>query len=321
MIKKASHYIPVAILSVTVALTASTFAQLGEDVQWLCSGRYVVEEGFVIYDNILALWLAFAGVSISVAYFAIPKLIQAVRKGRSDVTGPIDQTMVKFIVFICACGVGHIIDAANIWLHWYYLAAGWHTFTAIVSIDTFVSLRKHGKFFLAMPSREDYDRYIQVSEVMQEKFGTGFWYLDFATQKVKWSQGARRVYGKPQNWKVDFDEIDNMVMPEYREYYKQETAEHRKHGGEKVITYGILVDGVPRIIKAGIYNITDIEGNVTGIYGYIENITDQQVSPQMLVDSVHGPLPLRISTLQYAMMHIQQSITELKLTHHGRTGD
>lgn len=307
--KKARYYVFVLIAVMSVAVYA-TYMQAPEPGQWLCSGRYVVMGGYVEYDYKLAYWLITGGVLIACAYFAIPALIQKVRVSRDDLTPPIDEALKKFIAFIVVCGIGHLIDSANIFLHQYYIAAGWHTVTAIISIDTYFTLRNNAGYFLTMPSRAYFDQYVKISQEMQNKYKTGFWWFSTIDGTVKWSNGMREIYCKSKDWVVNLDEIDEMVDPEYREHYEKETNDHRSQdGGQNTFDYGIICNGEKKLLRAVVNR-----GASGEIYGSVQDLTKVDLSIDELVRGLEDlPYPTQLIELRSISAKVQNKINDITL--------
>lgn len=77
-------------------------------------------------------------VLISVAYFSIPTVLVL---NRHLVAENAKRLLLLFAAFILSCGVGHSLQAWNIWHAQYWLEGGWKSVTAFVSIVTAWELR------------------------------------------------------------------------------------------------------------------------------------------------------------------------------------
>lgn len=291
-------------------ITGHKYWQASEDEEWLCSGRYIADDGFMVYDYRLAIWLTVSGLIIALSYFAIPALIQKVRKERDDIKGAVDETLLKFITFIVMCGVGHAIDAVNIYLHYYYIAAGWHLATGIISFDTLLSLRRHAGYFLNMPTLSFFQEYQDVSERVQQLSNIGMWWYNLETEEVRWTKGMKKIYGKSEDWETDLAVIDKMVHPESREHYEKETANHRKHGGNAAFEYYVLVNGDKRLFRATII----VADNGKWIYGYVQDLSASTIRAKDIIANISGSDNEKISILTGQILEMQQALNSLKLS-------
>jgi len=103
--------------------------------------------------SVLAPYIA-ANALIAAAYFAIPVLLFVyLRRTKHDDLPR--WTVQAFIVFIAACGSGHVVKIVNVWLPWYWLATGVDWLTAIFSVATACALPIAGARLLARPSRDE----------------------------------------------------------------------------------------------------------------------------------------------------------------------
>lgn len=314
MIKKANTYWIVIVFCLLTAITLSQFWQVDQSFTWLCSGRYILDQG-VQYDYALSYWLVLDAILIASAYFGIPALIHKVRRGREDITPKVDEALKKFIAFILMCGIGHLIDAANIFAHYYYLVAGWHLATGIVSIDTLITLKRNASYFISLPSRTFFDQYLQVSNEMQYHFKTGFWLFDLEKETLWWSDGAKKMYGKTTAWEPNLEEIDAMVTSRSRDDYQKETGSHRKNGGEYSFEYEICVNGENKTIRANIKEVKSPGGKILRIFGSIQQIGAIPISGSELLDSVSGlSNDRRMTYLQNVLVEIQQGINSIRIS-------
>lgn len=306
MISKSRYYLLIVAALLTGGLFLQTSYKAVDQVAWLCSGRFV-QDGGIAYDPLLIFLLGLGSIFIAGAYFAIPAVINKLRAARSDIKGAVDDTMVKFIAFIMMCGIGHLIDFANIYFHYYYVSAAWHIGTGIISIDTFLSLRSNADFFTSLPSKTFFQQFQRASEAMQLRKGFGIWWYDTDTGKVRWSSGMKNIYKKPHDWEVDLDVIDKMVHPESREFYDQETARHRSEGGDAVFEYYVTVEGQKRLFKAFVYDAQD------GIFGSVVDVTAKTLSGADVIKSMTGNKEERIGKLQLIKIEIEQEIAHLRI--------
>lgn len=311
MIKTARHYkyLVVALLTLGVCAHYSFNAIHAEPVSWLCSGRYI-DSGSIQYDTLLVVWSWLAAIGIAVAYFAIPGIIYRISKQRDDIDSKGRDVLQRFTGFILMCGVGHLLNAANIHLHYYYLAAAWHTATAIISIDTAINLARVAPYFINLPSRREFDQYRTVSENIQRSSSYGFWFFDPHTGAVKWSIGLYLIYGFKRSEPLSLEKIDALVHPDSRAHYLKETKDHREHGGDADFTYKIVVDGKTKVVRAGIFQ--DKENGTA--YGYVRDLTATPLKADDIIDAAESlPDNLQASTVLSIATRLQNYVDSKRL--------
>jgi PAS domain S-box-containing protein len=91
----------------------------------------------------------------AVAYFSIPLLILHIIRRRPALK--VGNVYLLFVLFILACGVGHILDVWTIWHPDYYLQGVSKVFTALVSIVAAYKLWRLAPQLEKIPSIEEYE--------------------------------------------------------------------------------------------------------------------------------------------------------------------
>ena len=83
--------------------------------------------------------------------------------------------------------------------------------------------------------------YRLVSDDLQIKHGTGFWWFDYRTEQIFWSAGMYRLYGWDLGEEVTFDKMDAYVHPDSRDKYEKHAAGLRSiDGGAPDLIYDIV---------------------------------------------------------------------------------
>ena len=102
------------------------------------------------------LWtFAVSDAVIFLSYVSISLRLVLLHRKRPDII-PLNVIFLSFAAFIFTCGVGHILDVANIWHGRYALSASWRLMTAICSAPVgFFVWRWHSSLD-AVPSPEDF---------------------------------------------------------------------------------------------------------------------------------------------------------------------
>ncbi|MGR9116864.1 MAG: response regulator [Gammaproteobacteria bacterium] len=93
---------------------------------------------------------AISNILIALAYFAMPFVILLFLKRRPDIKHRF--LFVIFALFILACGVTHVLNAATIWFPAYYLSGIMLATTAVVSIISAVALIVYFPKLVSLPS-------------------------------------------------------------------------------------------------------------------------------------------------------------------------
>ena len=91
----------------------------------------------------------------AVAYFSIPLLILHIIRHRPSLK--VGNVYLLFVLFILACGVGHILDVWTLWHPDYYLQGTSKAFTALVSIVAAYKLWRLAPQLEKIPSLDEYE--------------------------------------------------------------------------------------------------------------------------------------------------------------------
>ncbi|MBM3202341.1 two-component sensor histidine kinase, partial [Candidatus Woesearchaeota archaeon] len=91
----------------------------------------------------------------ALAYFSIPvMIIQIIRRRPVLRVGNVYQL---FVLFILACGMGHVLEIWTIWYPDYYLQALSKAFTAVVSMLAAFKLWRLSPLLEKLPSLDEYE--------------------------------------------------------------------------------------------------------------------------------------------------------------------
>jgi hypothetical protein len=95
----------------------------------------------LLWDPALVAMKVIADSMIAFAYFTIPlSLWLFVDKQQKAISPVATRILVSFVLFICLCGLTHVMDVVTIWFPWYWLDGYLRVATAIASIITAVTL-------------------------------------------------------------------------------------------------------------------------------------------------------------------------------------
>ncbi|NOT74438.1 MAG: hypothetical protein HOP08_05875 [Cyclobacteriaceae bacterium] len=132
-----SHLTTASVSNMSIGLQANSFFSSLFDTslwpdRWNC-GVWTPLHGWIYILSDLFIWMS---------YFAIPLILGffLFKKGIADI--PFKTVFILFIVFILACGLTHLMDAAIFWWPAYKLSALLRFITAVVSVVTVVAMVK-----------------------------------------------------------------------------------------------------------------------------------------------------------------------------------
>lgn len=95
----------------------------------------------------LLLWSSVVtDVLIALAYYAIPFVFMRLRlAGHLSLDSALTPIWTALQWFILSCGTGHLVDAANVWLAWYWLKVTVNVLTVASSSVAVVIFVRHGQ--------------------------------------------------------------------------------------------------------------------------------------------------------------------------------
>lgn len=112
----------------------------------------------------------------------------------------------------------------------------------------------------------------------QRLAGMGSFHWDAQTDEVRWSRGLTRLYGRPEGEAPGgVQDYLAAIREDHREEVGAAVARVAAGGGPVQHRYPITrVDGVERWVTAHVEAVQDADGEVRGLAGYCQDITDQQ---------------------------------------------
>lgn len=254
--------------------------------RWHC-GNWTEFHGWLYIISDLLIWSA---------YFAIPITILRYITRRTEVK--FVKTYFLFAAFILACGSTHLLDAVIFWFPAYRLSAlvrfitgviSWATVFHLVKLLPVASqLRSHAELEKEIEEREKAEEALRLTNNQlieaQEIAKMGSWQWNIAQGKIEWSDGMYKLYGKPKDVQLQFDEIMGMVHPEDREALDKHIENALATHVYSTYTYRICrPDGI-RIMMANGDVVLDDQGKVVQMIGTIQDITEQQLAQQQILE-------------------------------------
>ena len=95
----------------------------------------------LLWDPALVAMKVISDSMIAFAYFSIPLALWSfVNKQHRAISPVVVRILVSFVLFICLCGITHVLDVVTIWFPWYWLDAYVRVATAVASLLTAITL-------------------------------------------------------------------------------------------------------------------------------------------------------------------------------------
>lgn len=262
------------------------FETEGFPARWHCGSGWDAFTGWFYICSNLMIWSA---------YFAIPTIIITYVSKRKDVR--FSRVYILFASFILACGATHLIDALLFWIPVYRISAVLLFLTGCISWMTVAQLIKLMPVAFSLKSAEALEQEVQQRKTAETKLRMsirqlndaqklarfGHWHWDLKTDEVTWSEGVFRIYGLPDKYPINYDEIIQFTHPDDREYVQKTVqaciAEQRNwEYYHRILTS----DGQERTIHAlGNIGLAD-DGSVAALFGTVQDVTEQKRVEQEL---------------------------------------
>jgi two-component system, chemotaxis family, sensor kinase Cph1 len=112
------------------AFFSTLFDSSSWPARWQC-GKWTTVHGWVYIVSDIVIWFSYFMIPLILGYFVYRKKKEAI---------PFKSIVLLFIVFILACGLTHLVDAAIFWWPVYKLSALIRFLTAVVSLATVFAL-------------------------------------------------------------------------------------------------------------------------------------------------------------------------------------
>ncbi len=255
--------------------------------RWHC-GRWSDFHGWLYLLSDLAIWGA---------YFTLPVIIVSYIAKKQDVR--FSKIYFLFAAFIVACGSTHFLDALAFWYPFYRLSALVRFATAIISWVTVFSLIKMLPAAFSLKTAEQFEAEIeqrrkaedqlrinnQLLNEAQDIAKLGHWQWDVPANKVTWSQGAIKVFGRaagsPQ---ITYDDYLLAIHPEDRQYVSDAISDAISKQVFPTFYHRILLpNGQTRLVLSKGEVIVGNNGQTEQMIGTVQDVTDQKNFEQELL--------------------------------------
>ncbi|RYE01267.1 MAG: PAS domain S-box protein [Sphingobacteriales bacterium] len=257
--------------------------------RWHC-GNWSDFHGWLYIISDLLIWSA---------YFAIPLTILRYVTRRVDVR--FTRAYFLFAAFILACGSTHLLDAVIFWFPAYRLSALVRFFTGVISWVTVFYLLKLVPIALRYKSAEELEREVQERQRVEEELRVavaqlneaqeiakmGHWQWDIARNEVTWSLGLFRVYGlEPTEKGLNYEQYLAHIHPEDRNFVDELIRQALQDKHYQSFTHRVITPaGETRMLLAKGDVLLNEHGNLTGMIGTAQDITDQYEAQHTLLEN------------------------------------
>lgn len=256
--------------------------------RWHC-GNWSDFHGWLYIISDLLIWSA---------YFAIPLTILRYVTKRVDVR--FTRAYFLFAAFILACGSTHLLDAVIFWFPVYRLSALLRFFTGVISWATVFYLIRLVPVAMRLKTAEELEREVaervkaegqlrvavaKLNEA-QEIARMGHWQWDIAQNSVTWSPGLFRVYDLPVSDRgLSYEEYLAQIHPEDRSFVDEAIRRALQQKHYEPFTHRIITPaGATRIIQAKGEVIVNEAGDITGMIGTAQDITEAEEVQRTLLE-------------------------------------
>jgi PAS domain S-box-containing protein len=152
------------------------------------------------------------------------------------------------------------------------------------------SIKMAFKLFDAHAELLERERALRDSEALlglaQEAASIGFWNLDLANGAITWSSGVRAIFGlEPGEGEPDLDGFLGYVYPDDLDFVREQTSKQLEPMAEPraVYVYRIIDrSGELRYLEHIGRQRLDRSGNILGLYGSIQDITERRLSEEAI---------------------------------------
>lgn len=129
----------------------------------------------------------------------------------------------------------------------------------------------------------------KISDEIQALAHIGYYEWNAEITKVYWSDEMYRIYGyEPGEIELNQEVMDTMLPPEARAYRHELMGQLFLEPGSYDYEHQILKkDGKIGVVTGKVRSYTDPNGNVLGVRGYAQDITDKYLAQQKLKENEH----------------------------------
>ncbi|MBF2027550.1 MAG: PAS domain-containing protein [Oscillatoriales cyanobacterium C42_A2020_001] len=236
---------------------------------------------------------------IFLAYFSIPLQLLYIIKKRKDL--PFNCIILLFGSFIVACGTGHLMDVWTLWHPTYWLSSFVKLSTAIISIGTTIALFTLIPQILKLPSptqlaaanaklKAEIQERREVESELQQSQQMFQLVIDTFPQRIFWKNrfsqylGCNKQFAQDVSLQFTHNIVgrDDFALP-----WKDSAQQYQMNDQEIMATripklnveeYRIKDDGSPNWIRVNMIPLEDEVGEVIGLLGSYEDITEYKLA-------------------------------------------
>ncbi|MBW4489149.1 MAG: PAS domain-containing protein [Trichocoleus desertorum ATA4-8-CV12] len=283
-------------------------------------------------------WLHIASNSIiALAYYSIPLMLVYFVHKRRDI--PFNGIFILFGIFIVACGTTHLMDIWTLWHPHYWISGLLKAITAAVSFYTALELRSLIPQALSLPSSAQLEAANQKLEdeiverqrmeiALRESQQMLRLVIDTIPQAIFWKNHKSVYLGCNRSFALDAGlaapesivgrtDYELAWKPEEAEFFQScdrlvmDTDQPEAH----IIESQLRADGKQTWLDTSKVPLHNVEGQVVGILGIYEDITERQQADAVLRESEEC-LRQRTQQLEQTLKELQK--TQSQLIHTGK---
>ncbi|HEY9863277.1 MAG TPA: ATP-binding protein [Candidatus Obscuribacterales bacterium] len=273
---------------------------------WMISQQLIVITAFMPHGSCYLWESKLIGLHLlsdlftAIAYFSIPiALIYFVHRCKDL---PFPNILILFSTFIFACGLSHLMSILTLWYPVYWLSGGVKAITAIISIFTAGTIIPLVPQLLQLKTPKELEelnelldksqKYYQKSQQMLELI------MNTIPQRIFWKdrnsvfQGCNLQVALDSGLKSPKDVIgktdyDLAWTLDQAESYRQVDREIMETNipRYRIIETQLQANGKQCWLETNKIPLHDSEGNVVGILGTYEDITERKLAEELLAES------------------------------------